>query len=427
MDQIPIHEVIVDMTERRPIDLDALRELKSSFLDIGQIQPIVLDENKKLMAGAHRLQAAKELEWPTIGFLYFNDLTPLQKAILEFDENHKRKQLSWQQEAAAIAKIHGMKIAEQPGWTATATAEALNLSLGKVTEDLILAQNLTNERVTGRPSRRGAITTVKRERELSLVRELAKRRSAIDVEKSDTIEMLRGGAIHNDDCLTVLRAIQDNTIDLIVTDPPWGIDLDKSSQWSQKWLATYDDSAASVAILLKDAFREMYRVLKPSNHFYTFFPIDKITWWLEALNEVGFIVRPRPLVWFKVGQPSITDPYTTFLPCYEGILWGWKPGTDNVRRIFSRPVPEGFGFPRQPGLWHENEKPTEMLERYIEASSEVGETVLDPFAGGGSTLASAFAIGRNYLGVEKDTVNWKKCCERLHQLEEREEDTTEEC
>lgn len=94
-------------------------------------------------------------------------------------------------------------------------------------------------------------------------------------------------------------------------------------------------------------------------------------------------------------------------------------------KLFSRPVPEGQGWPREPTIWHENSKPTEMLGKWIEASSEVNDVVLDVFSGGGSILASAFSLGRYYIGVEKDEVNYKKSVERLKQLEDRKEETNE--
>ena len=67
-----------------------------------------------------------------------------------------------------------------------------------------------------------------------------------------------------------------------------------------------------------------------------------------------------------------------------------------------------------------------MLERWIEASSEPNEIVLDCFAGGASTLAAAFSLGRYYIGVELDEVNYTKSVERMKTLEERKEESQEE-
>ena len=91
-------------------------------------------------------------------------------------------------------------------------------------------------------------------------------------------------------------------------------------------------------------------------------------------------------------------------------------------KLFSRPVPEAQGWPREPTIWHENSKPVDMISKWIESSSEVNDVVLDCFSGGGSILASAFSLGRYYIGCEKDEVNHKKSVERLRQLEDRKEE-----
>lgn len=67
-----------------------------------------------------------------------------------------------------------------------------------------------------------------------------------------------------------------------------------------------------------------------------------------------------------------------------------------------------------------------MLKTWVEASSAPNEVVLDCFAGGGSTLVSAYEIGRYYIGIESDVVHYKKCVERMKILEEQKEETVEE-
>jgi DNA modification methylase len=149
--------------------------------------------------------------------------------------------------------------------------------------------------------------------------------------------------------------------------------------------------------------------------------MQESAWWVNLLTQVGLSVRQRPLIWHKSGQPGISDVYTSFLPAYEAILWAFKPDKGGQKRLFSRPIPESQAWPRQPGTYHENEKPVEMLATWIESSSEVNEIVLDCFAGGGSTLASAYAAGRYYIGIENDELNYVKCIDRMKVLEESKE------
>ena len=426
--EISVNEVTFDDATRIREDLDetSLLELVESFKNVGQITPIVIERSGKLVAGRRRLEAARRLGWATIRAEYRDSLTEIDRRIIEFDENDKRRQLSWQEAARAIKEIHDLRRNESrskgENWTAANTAAILGLSEGKVSEDLVLASALSNERVANRPSRRGALDTVKRERELVLVRELARRRAeSLGLDLGPQATGLTGGVIYNADCRTVLKDMAPESVDLVIIDPPWGIDFDKASQWSRRWIASYDDREKSVQDMLVEIFPLLFKVLKTTCHIYCFYPIQESQWWVERLTDAGFLVRGRPLVWFKTGQPSITDTYTSFLPVYESILWGYKPGAENIRRLFARPVPEAQGWPREPTIWHENSKPLDMLGKWIESSSEVNEVVLDCFGGGGSTAAAAFSLGRYYISVELDEVNYKKSVERLKELEERKE------
>jgi site-specific DNA-methyltransferase (adenine-specific) len=207
----------------------------------------------------------------------------------------------------------------------------------------------------------------------------------------------------------------DESVDLVVTDPPWGINFQESSQWTTKWVMSYDDSP-DIQAVITELVPQLFRVMKPGAHFYIFYAIQDTGWWTDTLGSAGFYIRNRPLIWFK-GQPSMSDVYTSFLPCYESILWGWKPGVNGFRRYFTRSIPEAFLYPRTDNQWHENQKPTDLLGRFIEASSDVNDLVFDPFAGGGSTPASAFELGRYFLGIEKDEVNYGKAARRLSELE----------
>lgn len=419
---VKLSEIKFNDAERIRQDLqpDGIKELAESISNVGLINPIVIDQSMRLLTGRRRLEAHKLLKRDEIEVRYYEDLDPIQRRIVEYDENAKRGQLTWQEGARAIQEIHLLLSAANREHTMGETAQALGVSIAKVSEDLMLANGLGNERVDNRPSRKGALQTFKREREMALVRELASRRvdhvgEAIGREFIHRFSSL--GSIYCATCIDVLRQLPDESIDLVVTDPPWGINLATASQWTKKWVPTYDDSPDAIQKILPEVFRECARVLKPGSHIYVFYPIQETGWWVDTLGSAGFVLRNRPLIWHKASQPSISDIYTSFLPSYESILWGWKPGEGDYRRFFSRPIPESLAVPRSDLRWHENEKPTQLLDVYIEASSEPNEVVLDPFAGGGSTLASAFALGRSYVGIEVDEVNYGKAVERLRELE----------
>ena len=431
--EVSLVNVAFDDAKRQRKELEAndatITELMASMKSVGQIQPIVISRDGRLLAGRRRIEAAVRLGWQTIKAIIWEDLDLLEQKTLEYDENSKRKQLTWQESAAAIKEIHDLKIAKEGRqWSRSDTARALGLSIGKVSEDLDLAVALSNPRVARWPTRRGAIGTVKRERELVLVRELARRRAHdVGIEVDVPSETFAAGVVYNGDCREILARLAEASVDMVVTDPPWGIDLATSSQWTHKWIATYDDRPESVRELLAGSFKQIGRVLKPLCHLFTFFPAQEIAYWVDLLNNSGISARQRPLIWYKSGQQGISDVYTSFLPAYESILWGFKTGEAHYR-LFNRPLPEAQAHPREDTIWHENSKPVEMLKSWIEACTAPNEIVLDPFCGGGSTLVAATESGRYYIGVEQDPVNYAKCVERLHKLEENklEQDSDED-
>lgn len=423
--QIALGDIIFKDEDRIREDLGEkeIDELATSLAGIGQLHPIILERNNALVAGRRRIEAARKLGWTTIGFRYFDDLDTLSSRIIEYEENSRRKQLTWQEEARALKEIHDLKRLASPGrWDARDTASMLGVSEAKVSEHLTLANSLNNPTIVNRPTVKGALLTARRVRELELARELAVRKTRrtdhVLEQTTHPSKTFGNGTLYHADCLDVLAKLQDESVDLIVTDPPWGINFDRSTQWTFRYFGSYNDRPDEVITLLPKAFAEMGRVLKESGHLYIFHPIQFLEWWAERLTEAGFSVRPRPLIWFKIGQPSISDIFTSFLPAYESIMWAFRSKRNEAARFFSSPTPDAFAFPRQAGLWHENEKPIELLVRLIETSSNAGEIVLDPFSGGASTLVAAYQTGRFFIGIEKDIVNYGKACDRLTKLEE---------
>jgi ParB/RepB/Spo0J family partition protein len=415
---VDIREIDKDRI-REDLQEDGILELMESIRNVGLFNPIIIDRTNKLIAGRRRIEAFTRLERESIPFLYFEDLDPIQQKIVEFDENTKRRQLTWQESSKAIAEIHRLMSKRDRSHTLGETAAQIGASIGFTSEALQLSDALGNERVAAQTGRHAALKTYRRERELDLSRELARRRrtDAEDQGVNPKLKVLGRGRIHHGDCLDVIKEMPDETVDLIFTDPPWGIDIHTASQWTKKWNPSYSDSTESIREHLAKLFPHLFRVLRPGRHVYIFFAIQYAEWLCTELDKVGFRFRDRPLIWFKTGQPSITETYTSFLPCYEAFFFAWKPGEGDYRRFFSKPTPEALGLPRSDGIWHEHDKPINLLEPYIEASSDPNELILDPFTGGGSTLAASFGLGRTYVGIEKDEVSFSKCCERMTELE----------
>src|ERR1017187_9370597 len=105
---LPLTSIIVE-DRQRETKPDAVASLAESMKTLGLIQPIVINQNNRLIAGGHRLAAARFLGWESIDVVYRETMSEDELQELELTENVKRSDLTWQERCIAIAKIHSLK------------------------------------------------------------------------------------------------------------------------------------------------------------------------------------------------------------------------------------------------------------------------------------------------------------------------------
>lgn len=413
-------------------DLGDLQELIDSIQKRGLLHPLVLDDENYIVAGFRRYLALRFLKWSTIPFIRKKNLSEVDRLAIEIEENTRRKQFTWQEEAkgkerlhALMVSVHGPAIARSKsntGWTIEDTANMLGESKGKVVEDLRLAKYTEHQVVGQRQSRIEAIRTVKRMEEIETMTVVAAAMTLSLTPGQDTqpgrASVPEGtfsfGRVIQDDCVHAMESLQDDSFDLIFTDPPFGIGIDKARWEGVSLQHTYVDPdqlplQATLRLMLKQAFR----VLRPGRYMFMFCPAEFTGEWRSLMAEKGFNVMPRPLIWYKL-RGSLTDSFTQFAPAYETFLCAWKGDT---RRPFSKPNADVFAYARPIERWHKLERAPGVLNDIIETTTAPGEIVLDPFCGGGSTLAASARLLRRFLGYEKDPLSWARCVQRLTLLE----------
>lgn len=222
-------------------------------------------------------------------------------------------------------------------------------------------------------------------------------------------------AVYCADARDVLATIETESVDLVVTDPPYGVEWRSNNRTEQFALLANDtaDDRAGIA----DVLRECVRVVGQSRHLYVFGPTDVV----DGLK----VSAPAPLVWDKsvIGMGDLTAPWG---PAHEPLTFmvskhrhAGETGREGVpTRVRKGSV---LRFPRQTGrkVRHPSEKPVPLLRELIESSSRQGETVIDPFAGIGSTGVAAILSGRRAVLVDVDprwteiTVTRCKAAERI--------------
>jgi len=200
-----------------------------------------------------------------------------------------------------------------------------------------------------------------------------------------------------------LATVEDDAIDCVVTDPPYGEGFESVRPTNNP---AFDDGAEDTFELLDRVFAELQRVCKANAHLYVFFSMNRI----ESVREVAeqyFEVTPTPLVWTKQNHAPTRDAERGFEKMYahqyEPVLVCRMPNGDSRRLnggVSSNVL--RYGRPSGGERWHDAQKPRALLAELITNSTGKRETVLDPFAGSGSTLLAAAAEDRHYVGFEAD-------------------------
>ena len=204
--------------------------------------------------------------------------------------------------------------------------------------------------------------------------------------------------LYNDDCLNVLKDIEDNTIDLVVTDPPYEVitgGRNGGVKGKPSGILT-ENKQLMKSIPKADLWlSECFRVMKDGTHIYIMTNTLNLTNYLNIINSVGFKLH-NLLVWNK----NNTTPNRWYMKNCEYVIFARKGFAKSINNPSSQTV---HNFDNIIGnKKHPTEKPVDLMKLYVENSSQVGDTVLDPFMGSGSTGVACKELGRNFIGVELD-------------------------
>src|SRR5574344_788471 len=204
--------------------------------------------------------------------------------------------------------------------------------------------------------------------------------------------MLEVNKIYNADCLELMKQLPDNCIDLVLTDPPYGIDIlnqiDRKNPndghgWKKIEVKEWDNFKPS-----QEIFNEILRVSK-----------NQIIWGGNYFADI-LPVSQGWLVWNK-GQRNFS--------LADGEL-AWT-SYDKAMRIFDYARAKQLNDEHRE---HPTQKPVKLIEWCIEYSKlSEGSLILDCFAGSGTTAIASFNKKMDFICIEKDYDYWKASVERL--------------
>jgi site-specific DNA-methyltransferase (adenine-specific) len=192
------------------------------------------------------------------------------------------------------------------------------------------------------------------------------------------------------DCKEIMPTISDNSVDMVLTDLPYGVVNRRSGG-----IRNFDKGRADICeIDLVWLCKEWDRVLKKSGaSIYAFCGTEQVSLLRKSLVELGY--STRLLIWEKTNPSPVNGQYL-WLSSVECCVFGRSKGA--VFNEFCQSAV--LRFPTCKSKFHPTQKPVPLLSRLIRASSNEGDTVLDNCMGIGSTGIACVQTNRNFIGVE---------------------------
>lgn len=523
--KLPINEIIVQ-DRQRDLKADHVDSLAASIKDVGLIQPIVVNQHKRLIAGAHRLAACKQLGWLDIDVVYIETLSEDEVAELELTEDVKRLDRTWQERCLAIVKIHALKkknaALQGQRWGERETADLLGikgasnvnyaLRVGALLqakdneiaacgslfeawrvvmrreEDRILAFNaaqsgagleaptlalgldmagfgeeggcmIAEEGSKWPISEPGEIDASKLpDNHRALILELRDRardnylalneaeartlylanplnppekfdeyykakREYCSKKEQDRNTIGLSKMLLKCDCIDLMNANPER-FDHIITDIPYGIDMDMLNQQNAngglKDLATVVDEhdVEQNEALYERFFPAAFACLKPNAYCITW--CDQMQWqrMYDLATAAGFKVQRWPITWVKshacmnqCANTNFTKTTEIAIVCRKGVA------TLAQTNIPCHIVASHDIFKEE--LGHPFVKPFIVWRHLIEAVSLEGQLILEPFAGRGSGVISALTLNRHVVACESNAAHYNALVENVRCYYER--------
>ena len=197
------------------------------------------------------------------------------------------------------------------------------------------------------------------------------------------------------DCLELMKAIPNNSIDMVLTDPPYGMDYQSSRKTdSSKRFSKIKGDKKPFVWFLRDAFR----VLKDDSCIVVFTDWKNQEAFKLVLEIAGFKVKSQ-VVWNRMHH-GMGDLKGAFAPMHD-IAWFAVKG--NYKFKGKRPK-DVLSHKRLGGheISHPTMKPVGLNEEILESTTAIGDVVLDCFMGSGSTGVACKNLNRKFIGIELD-------------------------
>lgn len=251
-----------------------------------------------------------------------------------------------------------------------------------------------------------------------------------DVINIDNIELWRG------DCLELIQNLPNDSIDLILTDPPYIISRDSgyinNSADRKDYISKYGKHKIDFGewdkteLNLQNILSEFYRVLKPSGTLIMFYDFWKLQELKECAENLKF-KQARLGIWNKTNPVPINSKvnylsnsrefFVTFVkkskPTFNSVYDDGNYYVQEENDTYYLPILHG-----KERTSHPTQKPLQLIEDLVKKHSNVGDTILDPFMGSGTTGVACIKTDRKFIGAELNDTYYEISTNRINQAKE---------
>jgi site-specific DNA-methyltransferase (adenine-specific) len=433
-----ISEIVLN-DNRRKVDESKVKELAESIKQLGLINPITVNSNNVLIAGNHRLEAFKLLGKDEIEVSVL-DLNNLLAELAEIDENLVRNELHWTDADKQIARRKIIYLELYPdtkkGAVNQHTKDVLNenFAFSKTTANLTNQSKRTIEQSVKRgieitkeeaevlktidaPKSYGDIlikqTTETRAKVIDalkveskpveiIIQEIKKEEKKAEYKEKvleARIETKINESIKQGNSLEILETLEDGCIDIVLTDPPYGIDYVSNRSTDENAITKrglLNDGKDEAFDLLDKTCEILQRKTAVNSHLY-FFCSWSVFSKFEAIISKYFTIK-TPIVWDKgnKGSGDLDNDWGNqteiIIYCVKGkkLINNRRGNLISVSRLHTSK------------MIHPTQKPNELIKEILEVSFNEGDFVVDPFMGSGSTIKVCQELKAKCLGIELD-------------------------
>lgn len=453
----PENILIREGRQRTKLDETALKALEQSILNIGLLNPIVVEPSGALdaktgaaqyylIAGERRLTAFRNLlkagslpEATLIKATCYENLDERGRQLIELEENVKREDLHWIDRVKAIAKI----VSFFPDESYETIAQRLGFSASKLTYNMVVFENLSKPQVQAASGLTNAYNICVKETARQMTNVLADIGASFSVEtpsleskpsvqdslgaitlkatevkaevkaESEADASSAGSKpsphrILNADFFEFVKTYSGPAFNFLHLDFPYGIRHDKSQAGNTAQYGTYEDTEDLYKNLCQVLFTNS-NLIAPSAHVMCWLSLNYLDWTKELFASHGFDCHLQPLIWHKTDNKGIIGDTTCgFRNTGEYALFfnrGRRPLRQAVANIVDSPTIKSF---------HASEKPLAVLNHFYRACVDGSSRVLDPTCGSGTSIRAAASAGAEFsLGLELDPEFCSKAQEAL--------------